>query len=315
MAEQKTKDRRITVILMTYGSPKTLDDIPDYLRNVYHGKDASDETIKEFTRRYSLIGGSPLVRITQNQAEALDQELHTHHKEKGQFSVDAGMRFSEPFIKDVVQGVAIDADTIIGIIMSPQYSPILMKGYVDALQDAVQLIKRPELKLKIIKGWHLEPLFLQAIAQRVKEAIEKLQVPLQETIPVLLTAHSMPRRVVETEASYINALQETAEEVAKLAGLTDSQWQFCYQSAGHTKEEWLRPDFADLMPQLKSEGASDVLIAPIQFLSDHLEILYDIEIGAREEAERYGIVFHRTESLNTSPLFIKALAHIVISSA
>jgi ferrochelatase len=121
----------------------------------------------------------------------------------------------------------------------------------------------------------------------------------------------MPKRVIENEPDYINHLKETAAEVARLAGIPQDRWLFCYQSAGHTPEEWLKPDFADIMPELKAAGHTHVLIAPVQFLADHLEILYDIEIGAREQAESVGIQFARTESLNTSPTFIKALAQVV----
>ena len=121
----------------------------------------------------------------------------------------------------------------------------------------------------------------------------------------------MPKPVIEREPDYINNLKETAAAIAHKAGLVDDRWMFCYQSAGHTPEEWLKPDFADIMPELQKEGKTHVLIAPVQFLADHLEILYDIEVGAREQAEEHGIRFARTESLNTSPLFIKALAAVV----
>ena len=152
---------------------------------------------------------------------------------------------------------------------------------------------------------------LQAVAERVRQALEKMPPEVRERVPVLLSAHSMPKRVVENEPGYIDALKESAAAIARLAGIPDERWMFCYQSAGHTPEEWLKPDFADMMPELKAAGHTHVLIAPVQFLADHLEILYDIEIGAREQAEEHGIVFARTESLNTSPLFIKALAEVV----
>jgi len=121
----------------------------------------------------------------------------------------------------------------------------------------------------------------------------------------------MPRRVVEGEPGYVKQLEETAAAVAELVGLHEGRWMFCYQSAGHTPEEWLRPDFADVMPQLREAGHRNVLIAPVQFLADHLEVLYDIEIGAREQAQLADISFSRIESLNTSPLFIKALSAVV----
>src|SRR5690348_9192954 len=221
------------------------------------------------------------------------------------------MRFFPPLVADVVPDAAAGANQLVGIIMSPQYSPIIMSGYVRALQQAVADLRRDDLKLKIAEDWHLQPFFLHALAERVQQALDRFPPEVRERVPVLLSAHSMPKRVVENEPDYINDLKETAAAIARLAGIPDERWMFCYQSAGHTPEEWLKPDFADIMPELKAAGHTHVLIAPVQFLADHLEILYDIEIGAREQAEEHGIAFARTESLNTSPLFIKALAEVV----
>ena len=305
-------DTHVGVILMTYGSPATLDDIPVYIKNVYGGRDPSEEVLTEFRRRYKLIGGSPLIRITNEQAAALEEELNSESIADGTtYRVGAGMRFSAPFIADKVPEIAVGADTLVGLIMSPQYSPIIMSGYIRTLESAVQQLGQPGLRLKISTDWHMQPYFLQALAERVTEALHRLPPEVRDTVPVLLTAHSMPKRVIENEPNYINDLKETAAAVAKLVGLADDRWMFCYQSAGHTPEEWLKPDFADVMPELKAAGQTHVLIAPVQFLADHLEILYDIEVGAREQAEEHGIVFARVESLNTSPLFIRALAGVV----
>ncbi len=301
----------IGVMLMTYGSPATLDDIPVYLKHVYGGREASPETITEFRRRYDLIGGSPLLRITREQATALQEELNRESTNGAIYHVVAGMRFAPPFVADVLPEVAAGAQQLVGIIMSPQYSPIIMKGYVRTLEEAVADLHREDLTLKIAGDWHLQPFFLQALAQRVQQALDRFPPDVRERVPVLLTAHSMPKRVVEQEPDYINHLKETAAAIARLVGLSDERWMFCYQSAGHTPEEWLKPDFADVMPELQQAGHRHVLIAPVQFLADHLEILYDIEIGARAQAEEHGIQFARTESLNTSPLFIKALATVV----
>jgi ferrochelatase len=302
---------RVGVILMTYGSPATLADIPVYLKNVRGGRTPDDELVKEFRRRYALIGGSPLLRITREQAAALQEELNDQHPAGPMFHVVAGMRFAPPLIAEVLPEAAADAQQLIGIIMSPQYSPIIMSGYVRTLEDAVADLQRDDLTLKIAGDWHLQPYFLQALAERVQQALDRFPPDVRARVPVLLTAHSMPKRVVENEPNYINDLKETAARVAELVGLPPERWMFCYQSAGHTPEEWLKPDFADIMPELHQAGHTHVLIAPVQFLADHLEILYDIEIGARTQAEEHGIQFARTESLNTSPLFIKALATVV----
>ena len=302
---------RVGVLLMTYGSPATLDDIPLYLQNVRGGRPADEALVQEFRRRYALIGGSPLLRITQQQAAALQQELHDQHPGGPTFQVMAGMRFAPPFVADLVPQVAAGAQELFGIIMSPQYSPIIMSGYARALDEAVASLQRPDLTHKLAGDWHLQPLFLQALAERVEQALARYPAEVRQQVPVLFTAHSMPKRVIEKEPNYINHLKETAARVAELVGLPIDRWQFCYQSAGHTPEEWLKPDFADIMPELRRAGETHVLIAPVQFLADHLEILYDIEIGARQQAEEYGIQFARIESLNTSPLFIRALASVV----
>jgi protoporphyrin/coproporphyrin ferrochelatase len=301
----------IGVMLMTYGSPATLDDIPTYLKNVRGGRPAEEELITEFRRRYALIGGSPLLRITREQAAALQEELNNQHPDGPLFRVIAGMRFAPPFVADLVPEIAADAQQLIGVIMSPQYSPIIMSGYTRTLTEAVEELDRNDLTSRIAGDWHLQPYFLQALAERLQQALERFPEDVRSRVPVLLTAHSMPKRVIDKEPGYIDNLKETAARVADLVGLSAERWMFCYQSAGHTPEEWLKPDFADVMPELRAAGHTHVLIAPVQFLADHLEILYDIEIGARQQAEEHGIQFARIESLNTSPLFIKALAEVV----
>lgn len=301
---------RVGVILMTYGSPATLDDIPEYMTNVRGGRAPDEDLITEFRRRYELIGGSPLLRITQEQAAALEGELNRRHPDGPRFRAAAGMRFAPPYVRDVVRELAPDVDTIVGIIMSPQYSPILMRGYMTTLTDAVAAQQRSDLTVTIAGDWHMQPEFLSAVAGRVREALEQMPPDVRDSVPVLLTAHSMPERVVAQEPNYIGHLQETAAAVAEQARLPRERWLFCYQSAGHTPEPWLKPDFADMMPELRKQGHTHVLIAPVQFLADHLEILYDIEIGAREQAEENGIQFARTESLNTDPRFIRALADV-----
>ncbi|MDQ2717423.1 MAG: ferrochelatase [Chloroflexota bacterium] len=305
------KDSHIGVVLMTYGSPATLDDIPVYLTHIRGGRAPDEELITEFRRRYDLIGGSPLLRITRAQAQALQEELNAQHPAGPAFHVVAGMRFAPPFVADVVPEAAAGAQQVVGMIMSPQYSPIIMRGYVQTLEGATASLQRDDLTVRVAGDWHLQPYFLQAVTERVQQALDRFPQDVRERVPVLFTAHSMPKRVVEKEPDYINALKETAAALAEKLALPSERWMFCYQSAGHTPEEWLKPDFADVMPELKAAGHTHVLIAPVQFLADHLEILYDIEIGAREQAKAAGIQFARIESLNTSPLFIKALAAVV----
>lgn len=301
---------RVGVVLMTYGSPKAFSDIPDYLKNVRGGRDPDESLVAEFRRRYELIGGSPLTRITEQQAAALERELDLSHPER-EHKVVAGMRFAPPFVADVVPSAADGADALVGIVMSPQFSPIIMGGYVDAVKGAVSGLSGRRPALFVAGAWHLEPHFIQALSESVTLGLRGFDPAVRDDVQVLMTAHSMPKRVVQDEVHYIRQLTETGSAVASAANLADEQWGFCYQSAGHTPEEWLKPDFADIMPALAAAGRRHVLASPVQFLADHLETLYDIDIAARKQAEDEGIEFRRAPALNASPLFIRALAAVV----
>lgn len=296
---------QLGVLLMTYGSPSDLDDVPRYLAAVRGGRPADEALVTEFTRRYRVIGGSPLIAITTRQAEALERRL-------GGARVLPAMRFSEPSIATGLgELAAAGVREVVGVIMSPQHSPLLMGGYERALDAAATELGAQAPRIRIAGAWHLEPAFIAALAARIREALDRAPAASRDRIPVLLTAHSLPRRVAEQEPAYLEQLSATATAVARAAGLDQTRWRFCWQSAGHEPGEWMKPDFADLMPDLAVEGHDRVLVAPIQFLADHLEILYDVEIGAREQAEAAGLAFDRIESLNTSPLFIDALATVV----
>ena len=290
---------------MTYGSPAPdLHDLPDYLAAVRGGRPPSQELIVEFQRRYELIGGSPLVPITRQQAAAVEEQLRSE-------GVDAhatvGMRFSEPSIAAGLRELAdLGCDRVGAIVMSPQYSELLMAGYRRAVEDAVADIGHGAPRVEIAPAWYREPAFIEAVAGQVRAGLAALP----PATPVLLTAHSLPRRVAEAEPGYLRQLQETAEAVARAAGVPAERWYFCWQSAGHEPGEWMKPDFTELLPRLRDDGHTAVLVAPIQFLADHLEILYDVDIGAREQAEEARMTFARIESLNVAPAFIAALARI-----
>ncbi|HEU4862361.1 MAG TPA: ferrochelatase [Candidatus Limnocylindria bacterium] len=293
------------VLLMTYGSPANdLHDLPEYLAAVRGGREAPDELVTEFRRRYRVIGGSPLIPITLMQAEAVQDRL----RDEGVDAVaTVGMRFSSPTVLDGLTALA-DAGcaTVTAIIMSPQYSGLLMGGYERAIDEARASLGRRAPAVHLAPAWYRERGFIDAVAERIRDGLTTLP----DQPPVLLTAHSLPRRIADQEPAYLEQLRETAELVADASGLDAGRWHFCWQSAGHEPGEWMKPDFADLVPRLRSEGHAAVLVAPIQFLADHLEILYDVDIGARAQAEEAGMAFARIESLNTSPTFVGALARV-----
>lgn len=288
------------VILMTYGAPRDDADLPEYLARVRGGREPEAALVTEMRARYARIGGSPLIAITAAQAAVLETSLGADHR------VTAGMRFSDPSIATAVNDVVTrGADTLVGICLSPQWSPLLMGGYEWALGEAAAEAGVP---FRMAGAWHDEPLFAAALAERITEALQGISDP---ELPLLLTAHSLPKRVFDTEQAYIAQLRETADLVAAAAGLAADRWQWAYQSAGHTAEEWLRPDLKELFPALAAAGHHDVLVVPIQFLADHLEVLYDLDVAARDEATAAGLRYHRIEMPNTQPAFIAALAAVV----
>lgn len=296
---------KLGVLLMSYGSPADdLHDIGDYLAAVRGGRPAPDELVTEFRRRYEVIGGSPLIPITRRQAAAVQARLRDDGLEA---VATVGMRFSAPSIADGLRALAAsDCSTVSAVIMSPQYSELLMAGYRRALDAAVNELGAGAPTVHLVPAWHREPAFIEAVAQRIREGLVKLP----DRAPVLLTAHSLPKRVADAEPGYLDQLRETAQSVAAAARLSEDRWTFCWQSAGHEPGEWMKPDFVDVLPRLASDGHRAVLVAPIQFLADHLEILYDVDIGAREQAEAAGLEFARIESLNISPTFVEALASV-----
>lgn len=293
------------VLLMTYGSPSSLDDVERYMTAVRGGRAPDPALIVEFRRRYEVIGGSPLIARTTEQAAALERRLGP-----GWRALPA-MRFSEPSIETALRELAgLGVDDVAAIILSPQYSPLLMGGYQRAVDAARAAIGAGAPGVTLAGAWYRQPAFVEALGRRIGTAITDLRPGAGRPVPVLLTAHSLPRQVAEHEPDYLDQLRESARLVATAAGLADDQWTFCWQSAGHEPGEWMTPDFADLMPVLAAAGHDRVLVAPIQFLADHLEILYDVDIGAREQAEAAGLLFARIASLNDDAGLVEALAAV-----
>jgi protoporphyrin/coproporphyrin ferrochelatase len=293
------------VLLMTYGSPSSLqrEDVRAYLARVRGDREPDAELVDEFTRRYEVIGGSPLIEITGAQAAALRDSLD--------WPVEIGMRFSEPSIMDGLRALADrGVDYVAAIVLSPQFSPLLMGGYAKAIDEARAELGDRAPRVEVAGAWHDEPAFIAALASRVSDALAVLPPDERDAVGVLMTAHSLPRRVAEQEPEYLAQLRDTAEAVAARVGIAAGRWQFCWQSAGHEPGEWMRPDFADLMPEIAASGGRSVLVVPVQFLADHLEILYDVDVGAREQAEHHGLAFRRIESLNADPELIEALATV-----
>jgi ferrochelatase len=296
------------IVLITSGWAATAVVVRAYRRRVRGGGDADPELVAEFQRRYRLIGWSPLIRITLEQGAEL-QRLLDATRGPGRYRVEVGMLHSEPRIDEAMARLAVaGVRRLVGIVLSPQWSPVIMGGYRRAL-DAAAWRLGPDAEVVLAGSWHRTPAFLDALSEKVTQALDRLG----PEVPVLFTAHSLPRAVVDRDPGYLDQIAETIDGVVERTGLDRSRWQFAYQSAGHSPEEWLKPDLKDLLPGLRADGHQAVLVVPVQFLADHLEILYDIDIAAREEAEEAGLAFHRIELMNTSPSFIRALADVALT--
>ncbi len=292
------------VLLMTFGTSVTSDGVEDYLRSVYRREPPAD-TVAEFKRRFDLVGRSPLIDITLAQGAALQELLDREHG-PGSYRVEVGMLHTEPRIPDALARL-VDAgvDRVIAIVLAPQYSSLIMGGYNRAVEGTIAE-RGIAIPVSVAGAWHDVPGWIDSLAERVQETIDSAG-----DLPIVFTAHSLPKAVVERDTGYLDQIHETIRTVAGRVGLRDDQWQFGYQSAGHTPEEWLTPDFKDLVPDLARAGHTGVIFVPVQFIADHLETLYDIDIAGREEAEEVGLAFHRVPVPNTAPTFIDALRQVV----
>ncbi len=301
---------RVGVLLMTFGSAVTSADVPEYLRSVRGGREPSAELVAEFARRFDIIGRSPLIDITLEQAAALERRLNGGDGENS-FAVAAGMLHSQPRIADSLRQLVADgAGRVVAIVLAPQYSPLILTGYERTLNAAVAEVA-PALPVRLAGAWHTTASWIASLSNRVKEALQKFNAADRDGVAIVFTAHSLPQPVVERDPGYMVQVDETIAAVAERVGLASDRWVFAFQSAGHTPEEWLKPDLTDVLPDIRASGAIDVLVVPVQFVTDHLEILYDIDVAAAEQARAAGLRFHRIAMPNTDPQFIDALAEVV----
>jgi protoporphyrin/coproporphyrin ferrochelatase len=276
------------VVLMAYGSPTELSDIRPYLEDIRGGRRVSDEAVEELTERYRRIGGrSPLDDVTEAQRAALEREL--------ELPVFVGMKHWRPRIAEAAdRAVSSGADVVVGIVLAPHYSKLSVDGYRERLEEG--LSGRAE--LRFVESWHTHDPYIAVLAERVRGT----------DAHVVFTAHSLPARILDEGDPYRDQLLETSQLIADLAGL--DSWSFAFQSESRTGEPWLGPDILDELDSLKARGVERVLVCPIGFVSDHLEILWDLDVEARERAVELGLELERIESLNADPAFIRGMADL-----
>ncbi|MEA2499834.1 MAG: protoporphyrin/coproporphyrin ferrochelatase [Actinomycetota bacterium] len=289
------------ILVMSYGTPRSLDDIEDYYTDIRRGRPPPPDLLEELTERYKAIGHSPLLEITEAQARGIE--------ERTGISTYVGYKHIDPFIPDAVATMAKDGvERAIGLVLAPHYSKMSVGDYT----------RRAEVgaaehgwtgDLRVVKSWHLEPGFIALLAARVEEALGRLKTPRDGETVVIFSAHSLPERILQADDPYPDQLRETAEAVAARMGLP--KWCIGWQSAGRTEDPWIGPDILEVLGDLKEEGATSVVVCPAGFVADHLEVLYDIDIEAQQIARKQGIELVRTRSPNDDPEFLDVLAGVV----
>ena len=293
------------IILMAYGSPNSLDEVADYLSQVRGGRGSSLAEIEHLKNRYQRVGGhTPLLQITNAQSEALEKKLVA---EGVPARVSYGMKHWHPFVEDVVEKIDLDNPTaIIGLALAPHYSKLSIGGYQDSVRRG--LAKRnSNTQFIMVESWHLQPSLIRALSSRVSNKLR--EVGGSGETALVFTAHSLPIRAVSEDDPYKVQLLQTSKLVAEEAEV--SEWSFAFQSASGPSGTWLGPSLKEKISELSRNGTKRILVCPVGFVSDHLEILYDLDVEAKEFAESHGIVLDRTPSLNDDPGLIEALATTV----
>jgi protoporphyrin/coproporphyrin ferrochelatase len=293
------------VLLLAHGAPDNLHDIPEFLLNVRGGRKLPDAAVREIVRRYSLIGGgSPLLKLTNRQAEALERELG--------LPVFVGMRNWKPFIADALRRVCEKGMArLVALCLAPHNSQTSIGLYRKYLNEAREKVA-PQLHVEFVENWHDHPLLIAAFREKLAQGIDRARAEAGRDVPVVFTAHSVPEKTIADGDPYRRQVLETAALLGVATGLGDlPRYRVAFQSQGMTAEPWIGPTVESQIDELAAAGHQHVLLAPIGFVSDHVEILFDIDILFRDYGKARGVTVLRTESLNDSPLFIRALASIV----
>ncbi len=296
----------VGVLVMSYGTPESMDRIEAYYTHIRHGRPPTREQLDDLIRRYqSIVGGVfPLRENTDRQAAALQRKLDELAGE-GRYACHQGLRHAPPFIEDGVAAMAADGiREAVGIVLAPHYSFMSVGGYIKRAQEEAD---KHGIRMSFVKQYHLHPSLIEALSERLSQALAKFERP--ERVMVLFSAHSLPEKILETGDPYPEQLMETSKAVAAAAGI--AKWQFAWQSAGQTGQPWLGPDILETISRLAAENVKEILVAPVGFVSDHLEVLYDLDLEARQHAAKLGVRLERIEMLNDDPRYMTALAESV----
>ncbi|MEJ7838493.1 MAG: ferrochelatase [Thermomicrobiales bacterium] len=298
------------VLLMAYGGPDKIEDVRPYLLDVRNNRPTSEEIFHEITERYHQIGGrSPILELTQAEAAGLEQSLNSTSEPGQSWKVWVGMRHWQPFIKDVLAEMeAVGITRAVGLVMAPHYSRMSIGAYYKRLEAAESSIE-----VSGVQHWNLNPGYLDALIDRITAALLKFTEDVRASVPIIFSAHSLPEKILEWDDPYPRELQETVK--ALTARLPDRHWEWAYQSAAMTPDPWLGPDAGEVISRLHGEGHRHVLMCPIGFVCEHVEILFDIDVEFAQHAQKLGMHLERIEMLNDHPAMLAGLADVVREQA
>ncbi len=300
------------ILLLAFGGPDSPEAVEPFMKNLMGGRTPPPALVNKIKARYDLIGGrSPLPGITAEQAAKLEEYL----REQGQnYRVTVGMRYWRPFIKEGVDKLLEErAETIYALSLSPFYSRVSAGAYMEELDRVAASVAGHSLKVVKTGPFYDNPLFIEAVAEKITQGLNRFPADRRDDVQVIFSAHSLPLTYIQDGDPYAEQFNCTVNRIVERLGL--NCWRAAYQSKGGGQGEWLGPMVEEVMEDISRQGFTDVLVVPIGFVSDHIETLYDIDIAQRKYADSLGLNFHRSVSLNTSGMFIRALAAAVLEKA
>jgi len=300
--------RPVAVLLMAMGGPDRLEHVEAYLKDVRGGRPTAPELVEEIRERYRVTGGqSPVLGITRRVAQVLERRLN----EPGgaRYRCYVGLRHWHPFIRETyAELLADDPERIIGLCMAPQYSSLSIGAYLKKVEEA-RAESAGEVPISFVTSWHRHPLLIAAITDNIRQALQRFPAAVRPRVPVLFTAHSLPERVVAMKDPYPEEVRGTVEGVSDRLG--EQPTRFAYQSQGRSGEKWLGPTVEETVAELAREGHRHVLVAPIGFICDHVETLYDIDIELKRLAHAKGMQLERIPMLNASAPLIDIVTSVI----
>lgn len=290
---------------MAYGTPTTREAVESYYTRIRHGRAPSAEQLADLIRRYDAIGGiSPLAERTAAQVAGI--AAHLDRNFPGEFDVRFGSKYEPPLLEDAARGfVESGVETVIGLVLAPHESSLSTRQYFERAEAALGA----DVTFIPIRAWWDEEQFVTLMSDRVLDAVERVPLERRSSMEVIFSAHSLPQRIISEGDSYPEQLRDSARLAAQQAGV--DRWDTAWQSAGRTEEPWMGPDILTVLRDKHASGVSDVVSCPIGFVSDHLEVLYDLDIEAVGVANELGLGFIRTASLNDDQRFTSFLAELV----